>query len=56
MSTIVTMTQTVGDLTNANTYRVKSRYAEGLVAANQATKSALRGAIANISVSKEGKH
>lgn len=55
MSTIVTMSSTVGDLTNGQTYRVRSREAEKLVANTQATKGTVRGAASNVLPSKEGK-
>jgi len=55
MSNIVTMTQTVNDLTNASTYRVRSKEAELLVAQSKATKSAVRGPASNVLPSKEGK-
>lgn len=38
MGTIVTMSQTVGALTSGSTYFVRSKTAEKLVAASQATK------------------
>lgn len=55
MSQIVTMTATVGDLTNGQVYRVRSREAELLVAQSKATKSAVRGPASNVLPSKEGK-
>ena len=55
MSNIVTMTQTVNDLTNASTYRVRSKEAELLVAQSKATKSVVRGPASNVLPSKEGK-
>ena len=55
MSTVVTMSQTVGGLTSGQTYRVRSRTAEALVAATQATKSTTRGPASNVLPSKEGK-
>lgn len=55
MSTIVTMSSTVGDLTSGQTYRVRSREAERLVANTQATKAAVRGPASNVLPSKEGK-
>lgn len=38
MSAIVTMSSTVGQLTSGQTYRVRSKTAEALVRASQATK------------------
>lgn len=35
---IVTMTSTVGPLVNGQTYRVRAKYAEALVAQSKATK------------------
>lgn len=55
MSTIVTMTSTVGDLTSGQTYRVRSREAEKIVANSQGTKGAVRGSGSNVLPSKEGK-
>lgn len=55
MSTIVTMSQTVGDLTNGQTYLVRSREAEVLVAQSKATKSTVRGPAGNVPVAKTGK-
>lgn len=51
MSTIVAMTSTVGELTNGQSYRVRSKTAELLVAQSKATKTVLR----RISSDKEGK-
>lgn len=42
MSTIVTMSQTVGELASGQVYRVRSRTAETLVKNSQATKSTLK--------------
>lgn len=42
MSTLVAMTSTVGALTSGTTYRVRSRNAELLVKASQATVSPTR--------------
>ncbi len=42
MSTLVAMTSTVGALTSGNTFRVRSKTAELLVKAAQATKSPVR--------------
>ncbi len=55
MSKIVTMSQTVNDLISGQTYRVRSKYAEALVAASQATKLTTRGPASNVLPSKEGK-
>lgn len=55
MSTVVTMSQTVGTLTNGQTYRVRSRNAELMSAASQATKLTVRGPASNVAASKEGK-
>jgi hypothetical protein len=51
MSTIVTMTSTVGALTSGQSYRVRSRTAEQLVKASQATKTEVR----RVPASQEGK-
>lgn len=55
MSTVVTMSQTVGGLTSGQTYIVRSRNAELLVAASQATKSTVKGSAGNVLPSKTGK-
>lgn len=55
MSTIVTMSQTVGDLINGSTYIVRSREAEKIVANSQGTKSTVRGPASNVLPSKTGK-
>lgn len=55
MSTVITMTSTVGDLTSGQTYIVRSREAEKYVAATQATKSTVRGPAANVLPAKTGK-
>ena len=55
MSQVVIMTSTVKDLTSGQTYRVRSRTAETLVAASQATKATVRGPASNVLPSKEGK-
>lgn len=55
MSNIVTLSQTVGDLTNGQTFRVRSREADRLVANSQATKSADRGAKGEVLPAKTGK-
>jgi hypothetical protein len=49
------MSSTVGDLTNGQTYIVRSKEAERLVANTQATKSAVRGPSGNVPPSKTGK-
>jgi hypothetical protein len=51
MSTIVTMTSTVGALTSGQSYRVRSKTAELLVKNSQATKSNTKRAVS----SNEGK-
>lgn len=51
MSTMVTMTSTVGALTSGQTYRVRSKTAELLVAQTKATKSQVR----RVAADKEGK-
>lgn len=53
--TVVVMSSTVGDLTSGQTYIVRARTAERLIAATQATKSAVRGPAANVLPSKTGK-
>lgn len=55
MSTIVTMTQTVTDLTSGQVYRVRSAEAERLVAQSKATKGIVRGPASNVLPAKEGK-
>lgn len=55
MGQVVTMTQTVGDLTNAQTFYVRSREAELLVAQSKATKGTVKGAAANVLPAKTGK-
>lgn len=55
MSTVVTMSQTVGNLTNGQTYLVRSRNAELLVAASQATKGGSKGSAGNVLPAKTGK-
>lgn len=55
MSTVVTMSQTVADLTNGQTYIVRSREAELLVAQSKATKGSVRGPAANVLPAKTGK-
>ncbi len=51
MSTIVTMSSTVGDLTSGQTYRVRAKTAERLIAASQATKANTK----RVASDKEGK-
>lgn len=51
MSSIVTMTSTVGALISGQTYRVRSKTAELLVKASQATVAATR----RVAADKEGK-
>jgi hypothetical protein len=55
MSTIVTMSQTVGELTSGQTFIVRSREAEKIVANTQGTKSTLRGPAGNVLPAKTGK-
>lgn len=55
MGNVVTMSQTVGELASGQTYFVRSRVAEKLVASSQATKGAIRGPAANVPPSKTGK-
>lgn len=55
MSNVVTMTSTVADLTNGQTYLVRSKTAESLVANSKATKGTVRGPAMNILPSKVGK-
>lgn len=51
MSTIITMTATVGTLTNGQTYRVRSKTAELLIAQSKASRANTKRATA----SNEGK-
>lgn len=51
MSTIVTMTSTVGALTSGQSYRVRSKTAELLVATSKATKATTK----RVASDKEGK-
>jgi len=55
MSSIVTMSSTVGDLTNGQIFRVRSKEAELLIAQSKATKGTVRGPASNVLASKEGK-
>lgn len=55
MSTVITMSQTVGDLTSGQTYVVRSKEAEKYVANSQATKGTVRGANSNVLPAKTGK-
>ena len=55
MSTVITMSSTVGDLTNGQTYLVRSKEAERYVAATQATKGTVRGPASNVLPAKTGK-
>ena len=55
MSTVITMSQTVGELVSGNTYVVRSREAERYVAASQATKGSVRGIAQAVLPSKTGK-
>lgn len=52
---VVTMSSTVGDLTNGQTYIVRAKEAERLVAQSKATKSGLRGPASNVLPAKTGK-
>lgn len=47
----ITMTSTVGELTNGQTYRVRAKTAETLIAQNKGTKSNVK----RISAAYEGK-
>lgn len=53
--TVVTMSQTVADLTSGQTYLVRTREAELLVAQSKATKGTVRGSAANVLPAKTGK-
>jgi hypothetical protein len=55
MSTIVTMTATVGNYVNGQTYRVRSRNAEQFVATSKATKLPQRKITSGNPGSSEGK-
>lgn len=55
MGQVVTMSSTVGDLTSGQTYYVRSKEAERLVAATQATKGTVRGPASNVLPAKTGK-
>lgn len=55
MSSIVTMSQTVGNYISGSTYRVRSKTAEILVANSQATKLTKRGPNSGLAADKEGK-
>lgn len=55
MGNVVTMSQTVGDLQSGQTYYVRSREAERLVANTQATKNGVRGPSINVLPAKTGK-
>lgn len=52
--TLVTMTQTVNELTSGQTYRVRAKEAELLVAQSKATKATAKK-IVGVGTSKEGK-
>jgi hypothetical protein len=55
MGNVVTMTSTVADLTSGQTYYVRSREAELLVAQSKATKLTVSGASINVLPAKTGK-
>lgn len=55
MGTVVTMSSTVGDLTSGQTYYVRSREAEKIVANSQGTKGSVRGSASNVLPAKTGK-
>jgi hypothetical protein len=55
MGTVITMSQTVGELTSGQTFYVRSREAEKYVVATQATKGTVRGLAMNVPPSKTGK-
>lgn len=55
MSTVVTMSQTVNDLTSGQTYVLRSKEAELLVAQSKATKGTVRGPASNVLPAKTGK-
>lgn len=55
MSTTVTMSQTVNELTSGSTYIVRSKEAEKLVADSNATKTGKRGNNAGVLPAKTGK-
>lgn len=55
MSKIVTMTSTVGDLTSGQTFRVRSKEAERLLAQSKCTVGTVRGAKSGVLSTKEGK-
>lgn len=55
MGTVVTMSQTVGDLTNGQTFYVRSREADLMKAQNKCTLGTVRGAAANVLPAKTGK-
>lgn len=52
---IVTMSQTVGELTNGQTYIVRAREADLLIAQSKATRGTTRGASGNVLPAKTGK-
>ena len=53
--TVVTMSQTVGELVNGQTYIVRSREADLMKAQSKCTFGTVRGAAAAVPVSKTGK-
>lgn len=55
MSTVITMSQTVNELTSGQVFVVRSREAEALIAASKATKSASKvSAVPTAKVGKRG--
>lgn len=52
---VVTMSQTVGELTSGQTYIVRAKEADLLVAQSKATRGKVRGASGNVLPSKTGK-
>lgn len=55
MSSIITMSSTVGELISGSTYRIRSRNAEIIIAAAHGTKLTTKGASANVLPNKTGK-
>lgn len=53
--TVVTMSSTEGELTSGQTYIVRAKEYERLLAAGHATKASTRGPAANVPPSKTGK-
>lgn len=52
---IVTMSSTVGELTSGQTYQVRAKEGERLIAATQASKASTRGPAANVPPTRTGK-